>query len=81
MKIFIIYLNRWPLGQIIYLGIFDKDIQAQIFLSLHEKKKKNDGMLSYYYSNYGENNKRCLNWFWESCKVVRSMHFENHLKY
>ena len=39
MKIFIIYLNRWPLGQIIYLGIFDKDIQAQIFLALHEKKK------------------------------------------
>ena len=70
MKIFIIYLNRWPLGQIIYLGIFDKDIQAQIFLALHEKK--NDGMLSYYYSNYGENNKRCL--------IVCSMHFENHVK-
>lgn len=53
--------------------ILYKEIQDQIFLAcMKKKKKKTDGMLSYYYINYGENNKRCI--------IVCSMHCENNVK-
>ena len=72
MTNFSTYLNRWPIGQIIYLVFFIKKYKIKSSLLAFKKKKKTDGILSYYYINYGENNKRCI--------IVCSTHFENNVK-